>query len=561
MENLTPKLNDLQLKQNIDALLKGGTDKTKIQAYVNNYQKDPSGGYVLKTNEKKLDTTPKAPIVPKQSDSIIGSEQNFGQSIADAIYASKAAKISSDALAKHSEDIQMLSDIYKRQQTAGQDTTHVGNLLRQMINESATGKVSGGDIAEITPSVNKTEEQIKGEAGGVLVDLLAASTSLSPALAGAAFGLTHALQHNEGIGGVAVNTALGALGGKIVQYGFNAAAPFVSKLIANYGVPMLEKLAQYIPEAAMSAYKELASMGTKLAEKATIGSGEGGTKILDAASKKFEAPIAKVENVFKNKANSAFENSAQKKLWSKIQPEFKTAQEAADSGRKVSEGKLKTSVLPNEQDTEKLKILESIGAKPSMNRTEIGTKAAERVNQLNTDVKAFILQNDKDVKVGDLQKELFNAMSSDQAKRAVVFGNSTELEKAYESMINGFLGMTDGDTVKLSEIFNNRQEFDKLAKKYIPNAFSAEARDTVKKVALRDIRDTANSFVVNNIEGGGAISSTLKEESLLLDTINDLGANTKIGQTEYYKKMKKVLKFGAYFVGGYEAARGVGLLP
>ncbi len=45
---LTPQLNDMQLKQNIDALQKGGMQNDKVQEYVNNYTKDPSGNYVLK---------------------------------------------------------------------------------------------------------------------------------------------------------------------------------------------------------------------------------------------------------------------------------------------------------------------------------------------------------------------------------------------------------------------------------------------------------------------------------------------------------------------------------
>lgn len=48
MDNLTPKLNTEQLKQNIDALVKQGIDKTKIQGYIDNYTKDLNGNYILK---------------------------------------------------------------------------------------------------------------------------------------------------------------------------------------------------------------------------------------------------------------------------------------------------------------------------------------------------------------------------------------------------------------------------------------------------------------------------------------------------------------------------------
>lgn len=45
--NLTPKLTTAQLKQNIDALQKGGTKTADVQSYVNNYKSDGQGGFVL----------------------------------------------------------------------------------------------------------------------------------------------------------------------------------------------------------------------------------------------------------------------------------------------------------------------------------------------------------------------------------------------------------------------------------------------------------------------------------------------------------------------------------
>ena len=46
-DNLTPQLTLPQLKENIDALQKGGMSTTDVQAYVNNYKPDGNGGFVL----------------------------------------------------------------------------------------------------------------------------------------------------------------------------------------------------------------------------------------------------------------------------------------------------------------------------------------------------------------------------------------------------------------------------------------------------------------------------------------------------------------------------------
>lgn len=48
MDKLTPTLNEMQLKQNIDAMHSQNVPVDKIQSYVDNYSKDPSGNYVLK---------------------------------------------------------------------------------------------------------------------------------------------------------------------------------------------------------------------------------------------------------------------------------------------------------------------------------------------------------------------------------------------------------------------------------------------------------------------------------------------------------------------------------
>ena len=56
MDKLTPQLNEVQLKQNIDALVKSGLNKEKIQEYVNNYTKSSDGNYVLKGTNTETPT-------------------------------------------------------------------------------------------------------------------------------------------------------------------------------------------------------------------------------------------------------------------------------------------------------------------------------------------------------------------------------------------------------------------------------------------------------------------------------------------------------------------------
>jgi hypothetical protein len=255
---------------------------------------------------------PKDPVRPVQSDSIIGSELNFGKTISDAIYAHTAAKQTSEALAQHSKDVESLVNLYNSQKSKGKDTTHTVRLLNQMLQESATGNVPGGDISDIAPSVNKSAKQIAGEAAGVLTDVLMLTAEMPVAAAGAALGLTHAMQQDKGIGGIAFDTAAYAVGGKILEYGFGKFAPFIGKLAEKYGAPFVEKIAQYIPESAQKAFSntvsKAVSAGENLAEKATIGTGNKGTEIVQKAAgavdKAIEAPISAVAKPIKSSYQS-----------------------------------------------------------------------------------------------------------------------------------------------------------------------------------------------------------------------------------------------------------------
>jgi len=109
MDNLTPQLTTDQLKQNIDALQKGGQTNDKIQAYVNNYQKDPSGNYVLKTQQQAQPTSQHATgssfwgtvgdtirelptsVVPAVGQFATGVAKGIGRTVVDAVKMAKPA--------------------------------------------------------------------------------------------------------------------------------------------------------------------------------------------------------------------------------------------------------------------------------------------------------------------------------------------------------------------------------------------------------------------------------------------------------------------------------------
>lgn len=79
MDNLTPTLNDGQLKQNIDHMLSTGMAQNDVQNYVNNYAKGSDGNYTLKS---------------KQGGSFLGDEKNNVNSIAQSFKDTQSGAIS-----------------------------------------------------------------------------------------------------------------------------------------------------------------------------------------------------------------------------------------------------------------------------------------------------------------------------------------------------------------------------------------------------------------------------------------------------------------------------------
>jgi hypothetical protein len=76
--NLTSNLTLDQLKQNIDALQKGGMSNDGVQSYVNNYQKSGEG-YILKGTQPQ--TTPQTQ--PTKTDEFFGGLKTFNQTATD----------------------------------------------------------------------------------------------------------------------------------------------------------------------------------------------------------------------------------------------------------------------------------------------------------------------------------------------------------------------------------------------------------------------------------------------------------------------------------------------
>lgn len=169
----------------------------------------------------------------------------------------------------------------------------------------------------IDPVKGITKKKIAGDALGTL-----ALGIPSAPVAGGAIGASMALQEEGDTSDVAINTVVGALGGKILEFGFKAVAPYIEKAVTKYGTPMVEKLAQYVPEGSKKFMDDLAS---KIPTPSTSGKilPEGASKVIA----KGEEIIAKADDLV-NETGSKILAKGKEKLVdpfaNKIKTKFKT---------------------------------------------------------------------------------------------------------------------------------------------------------------------------------------------------------------------------------------------
>jgi hypothetical protein len=95
------------------------------------------------------------------------------------------------------------------------------------------------------------------QVGGQVLGTVGLATG-NPLIAGATMGAGGAMENKQGIGGIALDTVIGAVAGKVLEGGFKLASPYIDAAIQKYGTPAFEKLSNYIPEAVKGTYKTMA---------------------------------------------------------------------------------------------------------------------------------------------------------------------------------------------------------------------------------------------------------------------------------------------------------------
>lgn len=231
--DLTPQLTLPQLKENIDALQKGGMSTSDVQAYVNNYKADGNGGFVL--------ANAKQPSTPSFTDKAFGSapatgigdslvkttvgEEGVGGLVARPIVAAETAGATAD-VAQHKDQLAQVTNalLAKIKPLPAGDPRR--DSLMEVVRENQGAMGIADDTLNSLQGAQESQEQNLGNALNAGATLASGATGAGSTLAeklllstgmGAAYGAAQPAEKNAGAGAVAEGGALGAVTGAATQ--------------------------------------------------------------------------------------------------------------------------------------------------------------------------------------------------------------------------------------------------------------------------------------------------------------------------------------------------------
>lgn len=406
-------------RQKLDGIVQKMTTNGETPQYIQNVVND----FKLKYGAPAIPALPDRNIAQKAIgtflDPIINTGVRSGQAIGD-LALTGINKISGGALDKYTPE------------------GNLASALTRAENTPSRVPVLG---TEIKPVSTITPENIVGNAISTV-----ALGAKGVTTAGALFGAGGALQEDKGVGDVAINTVVGAIGGKILEHGFGAVAPYVAKAADKYGQPFIEKIAQYVPEAAKDMFKAITDKVSSTLPKVP----ELPVPISNAINKGNQMLNTAVESPFtavKNKLTITPERQAQS-IDSLENDYYKWGGATKSGAKNIAKTDARTEALNNAGTTGKApqRVLAESGIIPKTEGTKFST-----ANQAS-DIRASV-------------QPLNDALS--QAAREVDFATQpipvSSLQTSAIARIRQ-LRMPEGDRASL--INNVKDEFALLREKY-----------------------------------------------------------------------------------------------
>lgn len=417
--------------------------------------------------------------------------------------------------------------------------------------------------SELRPQKEETIENVAGRA----VSTVALGLG-SPVLAGGAFGAGAAMQEDKGTTEVVITGLASAIGAKILAVGFNKAAPYITRALAKYGTPMIEKLQAQLPEYAKPALDKLIRAGQRTMTRIGQETFEEATDVLPKTT---GIP-------FKQSRTSAWEDLAPK-------PTPTTRTQYAGERAISEQGKLtKAQLQPTKADEPVLgayqKLYDEGAVTTKMSYLDKLKAIDQKAAQLHQQQKGFLAENDKAVSLisTKAEKGIFNILDDMAGTNTTVFAKDPSAKGAYDSAIDVFknqlvsgkqAGSTKGATT-LSKMDEALTAFDAEMEKFNPWSRAKTGQltetDRARILAIRDIHTAVRDYIAKNLPKNSPWKAIRLEESYLYqagDKIGPkLGETVNQNQTTQFFKDHPTLKRGLFWLGvtiGGGAVGGIGV--
>lgn len=498
MENLTPQLNEQQLRENIDALQKQGVTNDKVQAYVDNYSKGGSGNYVLKN----------APQAPQDNDGGIGGFVKGLVSAPATIFARPFQAVA-ESLGASSEDVDKFSDKY------------LGGLVKPVPQNAA----------DVEKDVGRGVQTV--------------GLGLGPVAGGATLGLGNALEQGGDLLSIktAFETALGAGGGKLLD--------LIGKPVFNVAGKVIDKVTpQFLQDLAgkgVDAIKNFAEQHEILPSGISSAINKGEQKISGAFEKPFNAvgdkakeAVSKTRSYFTPKTDADilatpenrvhtlskverdFYRENQKNNINESSPKSNLSQEEILATPESKLHTLSDSERKFYNETEKAKISDETGVEQNKvsqefeatqekikNENDVKTKMIDDKATQDNNIAKQNLQNDSEK--AQIEAEKLQRSYSESSKNTVIRTRPeakaalSRQSQTYKNIVEEELGPHKDTVVKQNEIgdfINNKYSADeakasRIKEKLGIETFPENMPPAAKKLA--ELQGQSNDITVGEV--------------------------------------------------------------
>jgi len=330
------------------------------------------------------------------------------------------------------------------------------------------GKTAIG--TDIRPISKETPKSVAAQALGTV------GLGLGPVFGGAALGASMGLENDGGAGEIILDTIIGALGGKILDVGFKAASPYITKAVAKYGTPVIEQLQKTLPDYAKPYLDTLVTSGKKVVQT------EADKALMQTSQTSIEDALGFVK---------------------KRNPTPVELKDAFVEGRTKTVGK-KQDIITTPQQQRQAEALQPLVESGELKMSKDGLPTPEqrdviiqRVEQLNQGVKQMV-SNPKNNQ-SFVKKQLRQVLEDTKKDSSVIFASDPNIEKVYNALIEEAYKSVKTNNVE--GLLEARQSFDKLpAVKKLLDGLQGATGENLKREAVLNIRRGMNNFAADLLD-------------------------------------------------------------